>query len=78
MDDTNYAAWTWETILGEVLSVAMPDRSVVTGQSWLVIRHGADPLPGAHELWNASWMTTTTKAAGAISVYLNYSAWRPK
>jgi hypothetical protein len=71
MDDTNYADWTWETILGTVLSVVMPDRSAVTGQPWLVITHGNDTLPGAHEFWNASWTGSKTKAAGALSVYLN-------
>jgi hypothetical protein len=71
MDDTNYAGWTWETVLGNVLNVAMPDRSAVTGQQWLVIEYGNDTLPAAHEFWNASWTASTTKAAGAISVYLN-------
>jgi len=71
MDDTNYADWTWETVLGNVLNVAMPDRSAVTGQPWLVITHGDDTLPGAHEFWNASWTGSKTKASGAISVYLN-------
>jgi hypothetical protein len=71
MDDTNYADWTWETVLGTVLNIAMPDRSAVTGQQWLVIRHGDDTLPGAHEFWTASWAASSTKASGAISVYLN-------
>jgi hypothetical protein len=71
MDDTNYADWTWETVLGTVLNVAMPDRSAVTGQPWLVVTHGADTLPGAHEFWNASWTGSKAKAPGAISVYLN-------
>ncbi|HEY6497608.1 MAG TPA: hypothetical protein VIZ43_30380 [Trebonia sp.] len=71
MDDTNYADWTWETVLGTVLNVAMPDRGAVTGQPWLVITHGDDTLPGAHEFWNASWTGGKTKAPGALSVYLN-------
>ena len=71
MDDTNYADWTWETVLGTVLNVAMPDRAAVTGQPWLVITHGDDTLPGAHEFWNASWTGGKTKAPGALSVYLN-------
>jgi hypothetical protein len=71
MDNTNYADWTWETVLGNVLNVPMPDRSAVTGQQWLVIEHGNDTLPGAHEFWNASWTASTTKASGVISVYLN-------
>jgi hypothetical protein len=71
MDDTNYADWTWETVLGTVMNIAVPDRGAVTGQPWLAITHGHDTIPGGHEFWNASWKGNRTKASGAISVYLN-------
>jgi hypothetical protein len=58
-------------VLAAVLDVVVPDRSAVTGQPWLVVKHDDETLPGAHEVWGASWTTSTVKAAGAISVYLD-------
>jgi hypothetical protein len=65
-------AATWETVLATVLNIQIPDRSAITGQPWLTIVQGGQPVPGAHLIWNASWKATpTATTTTSLQVYLN-------
>jgi hypothetical protein len=71
--NADYTGWQWETILATVLGIPIPDRGALSGQPWLVVEHGGSTLPGAHQIWTASWDTKPTSGSGAISVYLDPS-----
>jgi hypothetical protein len=71
----NYSSWPWETMLGSVLDIGVPDRSAITGQSWLTIENQGSPSPGSHLIWSAGWDAAKNAAKGtsqsSIEVYLN-------
>ncbi|HET7014920.1 MAG TPA: hypothetical protein VFI65_13480 [Streptosporangiaceae bacterium] len=67
----DYSAWPWESVLATVLSIPIPDRGDVTGQSWLTISHDGQPNPGAHLIWTAGWNTSQNSGATSIEIYLN-------
>ncbi|HVT69184.1 MAG TPA: hypothetical protein VHF26_15645, partial [Trebonia sp.] len=70
-----YSSWPWETVLGSVLDIEVPDRSAITGQSWLTIENQGSPSPGSHLIWSAGWDAAKNAAKGtsqsSIEVYLN-------
>jgi hypothetical protein len=70
-NDDGYAAWRWEVVLATVLGVGIPDRTDVTGQSWLTIGHDGQGGTGAHLIWTAGWQTGPTSAGKSLQVYLN-------
>ena len=53
--DSDYTAWRWEVVLATVPGVSIPDRTEVTGQSWLTIGHDGQGGAGAHLIWTADW-----------------------
>jgi hypothetical protein len=65
----DYAGWGWERTLGGVLGIEIPDRSQVTGQSWLIIQHNAPASSGMHQIWTATSQDNNTTQS--ITVYLN-------
>ncbi|HEY1702842.1 MAG TPA: hypothetical protein VGG75_24310 [Trebonia sp.] len=71
----NYSSWPWETVLGSVLDIGVPDRSAITAQSWLTIENQGSPTPGSHLIWSAGWDAAKNAAKGtsqsSIEVYLN-------
>ncbi len=67
----DYSAWPWESVLATVLNIPIPDRSEVTGQSWLTISHDGQPGPGSHLIWTAGWNTSQNSGATSIEIYLN-------
>ena len=69
--DTDYAGWSWETILATVLNVQVADRSEVTGQPWLTIAQDGQSVPGAHLIWTANWSAKPKSGATSLSVYLD-------
>jgi hypothetical protein len=71
--NTDYSGWSWETILATVLNVDIPDRSELSGQPWLTITHDGATIPGAHQIWTASWDTSPNSGSSSITVYLNPS-----
>jgi hypothetical protein len=66
-----YSAWQWEAVLATVLDIPIPDRSEVTGQSWLTIGHDGQGNPGSHLIWTAGWNASQNSGATSIQVYLN-------
>jgi hypothetical protein len=67
----DYSAWPWESVLATVLNIPIPDRSDITGQSWLTISHDGQPGPGSHLIWTAGWNTSQNSGATSIEIYLN-------
>jgi hypothetical protein len=67
----DYAGWGWEQVLTRVLGIGIPDRTQVTGQSWLTIRHGAPADPGMHLIFTGSRRDSRGAAGQSIQVYLN-------
>lgn len=70
-NDDGYAAWRWEVVLATVLGAGIPDRTDVTGQSWLTIGHDGQGGAGAHLIWTAGWQTGPTSGGKSLQVYLN-------
>src|SRR5260370_26510128 len=66
--NTDYSTWPWEPVLATVLDIPIPDRAQVTGQPWLTIARGGQPVPGAHLIWTASWHTSPTSGAASLQV----------
>ncbi len=69
--NADYSTWPWETVLATVLSIPISDRSEVTGQPWLTIAQGGQPVPGGHLIWSASWNTKPKSGGTSLQVYLN-------
>jgi hypothetical protein len=67
----DYSAWPWESVLATVLNIPIPDRSEVSGQSWLTISHDGQGGPGSHVIWTAGWNTSQNSGATSIEIYLN-------
>jgi len=75
--DSDYTAWRWEVVLATVPGVSIPDRTEVTGQSWLTIGHDGQGGAGAHLIWTADWQTGTTSPGKSLQVYLNPAVYTP-
>ncbi len=69
--NADYSAWQWEAVLATVLSIPVPDRGEVTGQSWLTVSHDGQDGPGSHLIWTAGWNTGQNSGATSIQVYLS-------
>ena len=67
----DYSAWQWESVLATVLSIPIPDRNEVTGQSWLTISHDGQGGAGQHLIWTAGWDQSQNSGATSLEVYLN-------
>ncbi len=68
---TGYPGWGWEQILGQVLGIGVPDRTQITGQTWLTIQRNAPAAPGMHQIWAATWHDPGNGGRQSITVYLN-------
>jgi hypothetical protein len=66
----DYSAWPWESVLATALSIGIPDRTEVTGQSWLTIGNDGQG-GGSHLIWTAGWDTSRKSGTTSIQVYLN-------
>ncbi len=75
--DSDYTAWRWEVVLATVPGVSIPDRTEVTGQSWLTIGHDGQGGAGAHLIWTADWQTGKTSPGKSLQVYLHPAVYTP-